>query len=367
MKNNEIEILLGGGGFIGTNYQNLFPDKTLIIIDKNFQRKFDKDFAKNFYYLNIDITQFSENKEFIDLFNKLIKDLSEKGIKEIKVTVHSYAANLGISSVINDNKYTENEIKLQYAQFEINKLILSLLKDKINNEDDKESIYYQFNMIYYSTSEVYGDADFMQEYSYLKIKSNEEFYRRRRYSTVKLLMEDLYLEFNELNKAKNLEDLNTNLSVNLIIIRPFNVIGKYQREEFVIPKMIIDGKLEKKITVYNGEQERIFIYVDDFNKYIDELKQNIVELNLKNLIIFNLAHLKNNAKISVLALFIQKLLYDKYGFEVKIEKIDTENSENDLIVGAKKRIPDIIRLTENTKYKAEKNLKDILYELIEWY
>ena len=169
----------------------------------------------------------------------------------------------------------------------------------------------------------------------------------------KLLTKDLYLEFYNQNKDY----------INLLIVRPFNVVGKWQNEEFVIPKMILDGKLKKKIEVYDGNQERIFIHVDDFNNYINELNQKIIELNLKDLIIFNIANLRNNIKIINLAQLIQKILYDKYGFEVEI---DIQES-NKLIIGAKQRLPDVSRLTENIDYRAEKRLKDILLELIDWY
>jgi nucleoside-diphosphate-sugar epimerase len=336
-KRNNLEILIGGGGFIGTNYQNIFPDKKLIIIDKNFKHKFNNE---NFNYIKSDILISDKKSHILNIINDLILKNNYSNI-----TIHAYAATLGIKTVIESEFYIQNEIKIQMNQFKIILAILDLLKNNFKK--------YQLNIIYYSSSEVYGDASFMQENSYLKIKGGEDFYKRRRYASSKLLTEDLYLEFYNQNKDY----------INLLIVRPFNVVGKWQNEEFVIPKMILDGKLKKKIEVYDGNQERIFIHVDDFNNYINELNQKIIELNLKDLIIFNIANLRNNIKIINLAQLIQKILYDKYGFEVEI---DIQES-NKLIIGAKQRLPDVSRLTENIDYRAEKRLKDILLELIDWY
>jgi len=323
-------ILLGGGGFIGTNIQEQFPDISFFVYDI----KFKKQFKQNRYF-NIDLKEL----DFISLILEKLELLPKDEPKENIINIFVLAANLGVKNVIEDESYLRKEIKLQENLANLCEIFGSQYSEK------------EINIIYFSTSEIYGDVQLMKEDAYNKINLKEEFYKRRRYATTKLLFEDRYYEI--FDKYRN---------INLLVIRPFNVVGKYQDENFVIPKMIIDGKLHQKIEVYQGSQERSFIHVYDFNQYVFQLLENIKEINLKYKT-FNIANLKNHVKISFLAQIIQKILYDKYNFNCEIDI----KEGNDLIVGAQTRIPDLSRLFEVVNYKPEKDLKDIINELVEFY
>ncbi len=323
-------ILLGGGGFIGTNIQEQFPDISFFVYDINFKKRFSQN-----KYFKTDLKELDFSSFYLDK----IKLIPKEDIKENEINLFILAANLGIKNVINDESYLRKEIKLQENLANLCEIFSTWYPNK------------EINIIYFSTSEIYGDVPLMKEDAYNKIKLKEDFYKRRRYATVKLLFEDRYYEIYD--KYKN---------VNLLVIRPFNVVGKYQDQNFVIPKMIIDGKMNQKIKVYHGSQERSFIHVYDFNNYLFQLLENIKEINLKYKT-FNIANLKNHIKIEFLARVIQKILYDKYGFNCEI---DIQKS-NDLIVGAQTRVPDLSRLFEVIDYKPEKDLKDIINELIEFY
>ena len=184
MSYNKLEILIGGGGFIGTNYQNISQDKKMIIIDKQFKHKFNNE---NFTYLKTDLLLNEKSNVLNTIKNSILKNNFNN------ITIQAYAANLGVKTVIEDDMYSYNEIRLQNNQFEIISSILDLLKENFEN--------YQLNVVYYSTSEVYGNANYMHENEYLKIESGEKFYKRRRYASTKLLME--YLEFYNKNKSEN--------------------------------------------------------------------------------------------------------------------------------------------------------------------
>ena len=120
-KRNNLEILIGGGGFIGTNYQNIFPDKKLIIIDKNFKHKFNNE---NFNYIKSDILISDKKSHILNIINDLILKYNYSNI-----TIHAYAATLGIKTVIESEFYIQNEIKIQMNQFKIILAILDLLKN----------------------------------------------------------------------------------------------------------------------------------------------------------------------------------------------------------------------------------------------
>ena len=325
----QIFYLLGGGGFIGSNFQEQFPDNKYLIYDLQFNYH-----NPNNTYFRIDLSKINFTKDDIEVLD------IHKFDKENIVNVLVLAANLGIFKVINDNQYLDNEILLQEKQ-------VQFVKELCN-------YYKEVNVVYFSTSEIYGDISLMKEDGVNQIHLKEDFYKRRRYATTKLLYEDRYLELKD--NYKNL---------NLLIIRPFNVVGKYQNPNFVIPKMIIDGKLNQKIEVYNGSQERSFIHVYDFNNYLIFLLKKIKEINSDkyNYYSFNIANLKNHVKIRFLAQIIQKILYEKFNFDCEI---DIQNKDKN-IIGTKSRIPDLSRLFEITNYLPEKDLRDIINELVEFY
>lgn len=65
--------------------------------------------------------------------------------------------------------------------------------------------------------------------------------------------------------------------LDIIILRPFNIYGKNQKEVYFISNLVNSIKKHKKIKITNRESKRDFLYVEDFV----ELFLNLIETNFK--------------------------------------------------------------------------------------
>ena len=324
-------ILIGGNGFIGKymyNYINNLPDldenDKIIIIDPTLTTESTQP---NTIYIN---KNFEESVDI--LYNYIQSNLDLNSTIEI----HHLAANVGVQSVIDNENYFKEEILLN------NSLILFL--NKIST--------YKINFIYYSTSEVYGDLEYQYENKPLQIPSIEDpKFKRNRYGVLKNF-EEYY--FN---------DICDQLNINLLIIRPYNVIGIGQRDEFIIPKMISDAFLNNKITIYgSGDQRRVFI---DVNEFIEAVFRSIDQILIKknfDFKILNIANLSNYTSIKNIADIISR----KVSYQTK-EEITIDYVDDEIMVGQIKRIPDVERLYRKINYRPQKKLSLIIDEYLTWY
>lgn len=73
-------------------------------------------------------------------------------------------------------------------------------------------------------------------------------------------------------------------SINTIILRPFNVYGPGQGEQFLIPSIIKKISVGEKITVKDLEPKRDYVYIDDL---IDAIIKSLSIDSFDNLNIFN--------------------------------------------------------------------------------
>lgn len=121
----------------------------------------------------------------------------------------------------------------------------------------REQENFDFELIYFSTSEVYGESNmYVREDDRLITVLNE----RAGYDVGKLAGEAL-LYTSDIEKYK--------------IIRPFNVYGPYEIRDGVIPKFLTQVKNGEDITIYNdGKQLRIFTYIDDFINGLESIVEN---------------------------------------------------------------------------------------------
>ena len=317
----KIYILIGGNGFIGSYMQKKLQKNNLpfIVIDKNESKIVNNGYIKGNFEQNINIV--------LDEIKKLtsINDIIE---------VHHLAAIVSVPDVINSKNYFNEEIILNFAVKEF----IAKLKEFRKN----------INFIYYSSSEVYGDIEYQFENkntSEAPIESNN--FLRERYNIMKTFNE-YYFNDNE---------------INYLVIRPYNVVGEGQRENFVIPKMVKDAVFNKKIVIYgDGSQSRVFIHVEDFIDAVFQAIDKILDKKEFNYKILNIANSSNYITIKKLA----NLIADKVSYEIK-EIIKIEYKNESIKVGAKKRIPDLQRLYTDLQFRPQKKLDKIIEDYIKWY
>jgi len=144
-------------------------------------------------------------------------------------------------------------------------------------------------LIYTSTSEVYGwnVSDVDETYTSVEVDTSNP---RHVYQLTKLLCESYIKQsFN-----------------NYLILRPYNVYGKYFSldDQRIIPKFLISAFKDKKITIYgDGTSIRSYCHAERFWMYVNMIKD---ELKLRNIAI----NIGENFILSTfeLAKIIQKLV-----------------------------------------------------------
>lgn len=249
--------------------------------------------------LDINPGEFTNNEQSIKRAKKtgLLKTL----IKNCDVVIH-FASHLGVQNIVNNTN-------LPFKSFKNDKIVIDL------------ATKYRKKIVYFSTSEVYGDSKDYSESSDLIISSK----LRSNYALEKLFMER-YIQ----SKTDN-----------YLIIRPFNVYGPGQNPNNGFIAKVIDAAFNPKEVLKirtasnihtDSTTKRCYCYVDDFNKILYELiKQNISG-------IFNIG----NPLAVASPLDIIRII-NNLGYDVKFEFETIENA-NDYEI--QKRVPNIDKLSE---------------------
>ncbi|CBJ94369.1 hypothetical phage protein [Campylobacter phage CPt10] len=293
-------FVTGSSGFLGSNFI-----KMLYTLDLN-SRVIGLDINPGEY---TDSTQGIKNAKKSGLLKNLIK--------KCDVVVH-FASHLGVQNIV-DNP------NLPFKSFKNDKIVVDL------------AVKYNKKIVYFSTSEVYGDSKDYSESSDLIISSK----LRSNYALEKLFMER-YIQ----SKTNN-----------YLIIRPFNVYGPGQNpNNGFIAKVLAAAFNPKELIKIRVDSEskhgteRCYCYVDDFNKILYKLiKQNVSG-------VFNIGNPMARAN----PLDIIKMIND-FGYNIKY-KFETIENENDYEI--QRRVPSIVKLSE-VVYTDFTNLKtgikNILY------
>ena len=214
-------FLIGGSGFVGKNFINLFDKKYDIYV---FDRYIDNDF----------LSKYDAKSCKLDLVNdKIPKDYPTP----------DYIINL--SSIIN----TSDDLCL------FDQLISSNLKVLLN-------LYEQFKdckslklFIQFGSSEEYGTAK-------SPFKEDEREEPVTPYALVKQLVVNTSMM------------LNKNYNFPIMAVRPGNLFGKYQNPKRFIPYIITQLYKNEPLEVSLCEQKRDFMYCDDFVAAIVALLDN---------------------------------------------------------------------------------------------
>jgi len=294
-------LITGGTGFLGT------------YLAKELSKK------HSIYVYDIKLPQNNSEINYIkgNILNKkkIHKILIEK---KIDLLFH-FAAELGV-------KQTENNPD---KAININlKGTMSVL-ESIKNTTIKK-------IFFSSSSEVYGDNKnkVMSENSHLTPKSI--------YGHTKIIGEEMIKTYSKLYQIK------------YNIFRLFNICGKGQRNDFVIPKFIQSIQNNKSIHIYgNGKQIRNFCHAKDAVKAI--LK---ILYKGRNNQIYNIGNNLEPITIKNLAKKIIKLSNKN----IKIIKIPFDQSDRNECREIYFRTPDLRKIKKDTGFKPRINLDTIIKE-----
>jgi UDP-glucose 4-epimerase len=161
------------------------------------------------------------------------------------------------------------------------------------------------------------------------------------------------MEIALLNLAK-VEPLQVNF------IRPFNIIGPYQKGEvgFVVPRFVAAALKDEPITVFgDGEQKRTFTHVRDIVRPMVDLMETDYRSN-----IYNIGNPANLCSIKNLAKRIVQLA----GSKSEIRLTDPKEIYGPLYEEAWNKIADVSRATKHLNWKPEYSLDEILVEYIDF-
>lgn len=119
-------------------------------------------------------------------------------------------------------------------------------------------------LIHFSTDEVYGDLPMNIEYDDRFEESRTWPKPRNPYSTAKLYAEHLI----------QLAEIETGIYENCIKVRPCNQFGPFQDKSKLVPKMITNILLGKKVPIYGeGENIREWMYVKNTARAIQRIME----------------------------------------------------------------------------------------------
>lgn len=241
-ENTYINILFGGGGFIGTNIYNNLIDKNnyFLVIDKVFDtynniilKEQNKIFKKNIQSLSKDLVSHTlEIRSIEKHIDDFIIEVSQNR-KNIKINFYHLASTVGVKNNLKSNFSSEMIITQNIISI-IKNVQLKILQLDLNK---KENI--SINKIWYtSTSELfgnnssqldpklsYGDLDYYKDLSSLYSLENPD---RSHYIYQKYLGEKLFVDLGNWFKKFN-NSLNSFPDIEILFL--FNVVGLFQDKE----------------------------------------------------------------------------------------------------------------------------------------
>jgi len=380
----KISIIFGGAGFIGSALtKKLLADESskVIVIDKDKEALSKLEDNANLITKEINL---NDSLDSLDFLNEYYEE--ENGQN---VTLYLFASSLGPEKVSKENNIPDYLLNFNMYHYLTRIIISKKLKFK--------------RIIFSSTSEVYGNQENMDENSDVLIDLKSEGHRPQ-YALQKLTAENLLL------------NLGKDLHQEVIITRLFNIVGKGQKEGFIISNFnkifkqnldniksnisvlnnnpeciedILKNNGINKFKIYgNGTQSRVFTSIEDtveiyskLSTYIESSSIPPEDKIINNII--NIACIKNNITVMKLVQkyldfyksifeniledpvndfnesqlqYIKQLINDVKAKEPFYEKIDNGN------IGQLKRSPTVFKLYKVLNYKPVKNLNNIIRE-----
>jgi UDP-glucose 4-epimerase len=304
-------LILGGAGFIG---QHL----THKLLNSRQQRVTIID---NLSTGKINLDEFSEYKNLFKFIHSDIQSLEDKELlKHMKDNnrIFHFAGSVGVEHIDKDPSGT------LFNNNSLTNKLIPLFKES------------RRHVIFSSTSEVYGNGPFNEE-NFCNIGPSNKL--RWGYAASKLMAEFL------LNAS----------GVPYTVLRFFNIVGPGQLPDYgmVLPKFIKAAKNNEDLIVYGtGEQVRCFFHIDDATDAI------IKCVDFKNEL-FNVGN-DQPTTINELA----RKVIEMSGSNSKIVHVPYEEVFSKNYGDIQKRIPDITKLKEKTRFKPKKSLEDIIQDML---
>ena len=319
LRNKKI-LLVGSNGFLGKYFTEVFKK----LIDKD-KIKFKLDCYDNFISSKSDpdIPKYHKHIKFYK------KDISKIKIKKKYDKIIFLA---GIASPFIYKKYPIETLSVSYNGLE------NLLK---------HSLKYKSELIFFSSSEIYGNPDRKniptKETYYGNVNS---FGPRSCYDEGKRVGETLcYIYKNYFNSK-------------IKIIRPFNIFGPLmnKKDYRVIPNIINKINSNKKILIHgNGRQTRTFCYITD--GMIGFLR--IILLG-KFGEIYNIGNQSNEISMINLVKIFDRLLKKKNKFKL------IDYPKNYPADEPMRRCPNINKAIKDTKYNPKISIKDGVHRVLKY-
>tara|TARA_B100001121_G_scaffold306375_1_gene325730 strand:+ start:131 stop:1174 length:1044 start_codon:yes stop_codon:yes gene_type:complete len=319
LKNKKI-LLVGANGFLGKYFTEVFKE----LIDKE-NIKFKLDCYDNFIS--------SKNNPDIPKNHKYIK-FHRKDISKIKIKkkYDKIIFLAGIASPFIYKKYPLETLSVSYNGLE------NLLKHSLKNKSE---------LIFFSSSEIYGNPDKKN------IPTKETYYGnvnsygpRSCYDEGKRVGETLcYIYKNYFNSKVK-------------IIRPFNVFGPLmnKKDYRVIPNIINKINNNQKILIHgNGRQTRTFCYITD--AMIGFLR---VILLGKFGEIYNIGNQRNEISMIKLVKIFNKILKKRNKYEL------IDYPKNYPADEPMRRCPNINKAIQDTKYNPKISVEEGVYRVLKY-
>jgi len=192
-------------------------------------------------------------------------------------------------------------------------------------------------IIHTSTSEVYGDTKI------IPISEQTPIISKSPYSATKIAADQLAYSYY------------SSFDLPVSIIRPFNTYGPRQSARAVIPTIVTQAILNKKIRIGNLTATRDFLFVEDLCVAYEQILKS-------NKLFGEVVNVGMNSEISIknLIIKISKILKIKLTPLIEKKRIRPKKSEVSRLKCDNKK------LKETTNWKPKYKIDDGLLKLIEW-
>ncbi len=309
-------LVTGGAGFIGSNLVRKLVKKS------NVEKVIVVDLLTYAGHLT-NLREINKDKLKLIIGDVANGQLMDNVISDIDFVYH-LAAETHVTRSIYDN----------YQFFHTDVIGTQSVANCILRQSTKQSS--KIPLIHISTSEVYGTAET------LKMDETHPLNPCSPYAAAKVGADRLVYSY---AKTYNL---------NSLIIRPFNQFGQYQHPEKLIPRFITSAIYGEPLPIHgNGSAARDWTHIEDTTNFLVSLIDK--DLSKFQGDVFNIG-----TDMSIPINKIANLVLDQFPNCAKIH-IDDRPGQ------VERHTCDSSKARDLLDWKANKNLDDSIFELVEWY